>query len=79
MKQLKEASNADRLFLYGYFKQSTIGDVNIRTFGVLFGCPAALLGPLLELARVMTVFVWSRSRRWVVTAVAGNACLVVRL
>lgn len=32
VKQLKEASNADRLHLYGYFKQSTIGDVNIRTF-----------------------------------------------
>lgn len=32
VKQLKEASNDDRLFLYGYFKQSTIGDVNIRTF-----------------------------------------------
>lgn len=81
MKQLKEASNADRLFLYGYFKQSTIGDVNIRTFGVLFGCPAALLGFFffLVLARGMAVSVWSGSRRSVVTVVARNACLVVRL
>lgn len=43
VKQLKEASNADRLCLYGYFKQSTIGDVNIRTFPVSF---CLLAGPL---------------------------------
>ncbi|OSX71950.1 hypothetical protein BU14_0488s0012 [Porphyra umbilicalis] len=36
VKQLKEASNADRLCLYGYFKQSTIGDVNIPRPGGLF-------------------------------------------
>eukprot|EP00170_Pyropia_yezoensis_P001445 contig_6386_g1449 len=46
VKQLKEASNADRLHLYGYFKQSTIGDVNIlravtkNACSVVYLCPA---------------------------------------
>jgi len=44
VKQLKEASNADRLCLYGYFKQSTIGDVNIRTLLPVSVCLVA--GPL---------------------------------
>lgn len=55
VKQLKEASNADRLCLYGYFKQSTIGDVNIRTFRSLL---VVLL--LCVLARCCFRVVWLR-------------------